>query len=491
MARKRTATRRRAVRRGARARQFTATPFDRVREHAFSTLSLRQRTRTNLYADERICQSGETIGPRRQQITTRRPSLLVFADDDPMANFAHPCRYLLYDAQSGELDRIVPAVFPPFVKAPPRTLKPFHEPVQFVKDPRLFRPKIPFFPCIRRPIGVRYAILYSGMTNKRHLNDMEFLYRVLVDTYSFDPANIYALSYDGTFDTQDGVQNKWPGDNTNYRIQLTGDGTRAGFEGAVDALKARIKRDDLLLIHTNNHGGYDGTPGTANLCTYPDWDGYYANDFANKLAELPTYRKLIVMMEQCHAGGFNNAVINKSTADATSVASAATEPNNSYVTADGNWDPFARDWIAAQAGNDPFGVGLSFDPDTDHDGRISAFEAYHYADVVQDPRDTPNFSQSSAAGGAIALGQEYTTIPWWCRGVLLEVVPWLHRIPPEELHARLRRVQPELERLAESIETRSQALEKQFAPRLDAVLKKAFAPQLSGNRRARRRSSPR
>ena len=177
-----------------------------------------------------------------------------------MANFAHPCRYLLYDAQSGELDRIVPAVFPPFVKAPPRTLKPFHEPVQFVKDPRLFRPTIPFFPCIRRPIGVRYAILYSGMTNKRHLNDMEFLYRVLVDTYSFDPANIYALSYDGTFDTQDGVQNKWPGDNTNYRIQLTGDGTRAGFEGAVDALKARIKRDDLLLIHTNTMAGTTARP---------------------------------------------------------------------------------------------------------------------------------------------------------------------------------------------------------------------------------------
>ena len=192
------------------------------------------------------------------------------------------------------------------------------------------------------------------------------------------------------------------------------------------------------------------------------------------------------MMEQCHAGGFNNPIINKSTADATSVASAATEPNNSYVTADGNWDPFARDWIAAQAGNDPFGVGLSFDPDTDHDGRISASEAYHYADVMQDPRDTPNFSQSAPAGGDIALGQEYTTLPWWCRMVLIEVGPWLHRIPPEELYRRLRRVQPELERLAESIETRSQALENQFAPRLDAVLKKAFAPRSSGTRRARR-----
>jgi hypothetical protein len=124
------------------------------------------------------------------------------------------------------------------------------------------------------------------------------------------PGNIYALSYDGTLNTGR-RQTRWPGDNTNYRIQLTGDGTRAALEDALDAVKGRIKRDDLLLIHTNNHGGYDGMPGTANLCTYPNWDGYYANDFANKLAELPTYRKLIVMMEQCHAGGFNNPIITR------------------------------------------------------------------------------------------------------------------------------------------------------------------------------------
>jgi len=448
--------------------------LDTIRDHAFSMLSVRQRVESNLYVDARVYKADELIGPRRQDIVARRASILVFADDDPMANFAHECRYLLYDAASGELDRVVPAVFPPFVKAPPPTLQAFHTPVQFVKDDFLYRPKHVFFPCIRRKLGVRYAILYAGMSNKRHLNDMEFLYRVLIDTYGFDADNIYALSYDGTLNTQDGVQSKWPGDNTDYRIRITDEGTRSALEGTIDDIKGRIKRDDLLLIHTNNHGGYDGTPGTANLCTYPDWDGYYANDFADKLAELPKYRSLIVMMEQCHAGGFNDPIINKSTADATSVASAATEPNNSYVTADGNWDPFARDWIAAQAGQDPFDNALSFDPDANDDGRISASEAFHYADVVQDPRDTPNFSQSSAAGGDIALGEEYTRIPWWCRIVAVDVTPWLHRIPPEELYARLRAVDPELTEIAQDLEARSEALQKQFEPKLKAVLGKAF-----------------
>ena len=48
----------------------------------------------------------------------------------------------------------------------------------------------------------------------------------------------------------------------------------------------------------------------------------------------------------------------------------------------GNWDPFARDWIAAQAGHDAFGAWLAFDPDGDLDGSIKAEEAFGYADVT-------------------------------------------------------------------------------------------------------------
>src|SRR5262245_14780915 len=113
--------------------------FDSVRMHAFSQLSYRKRQETNLYLDQRVYKAGETIGPERQKIRTRKASILVFADDDPRANFTHACRYLLYDAESGEWDREVPAEFPPFVKAPPRTLQPFHEPVRFVDTPNLFK----------------------------------------------------------------------------------------------------------------------------------------------------------------------------------------------------------------------------------------------------------------------------------------------------------------------------------------------------------------
>ena len=120
------------------------------------------------------------------------------------------------------------------------------------------RPVSDCWPIWRRPRfrkrGTRYAILYSGMSNKRHLNDMEFLYRTLIDVYGFDASHIQVLTYDGSLNTQDGVQTRWPGDGTAYRIQVNGQGNRAAFEGAVDSLKAKLKSDDTILIHCNNHG---------------------------------------------------------------------------------------------------------------------------------------------------------------------------------------------------------------------------------------------
>jgi hypothetical protein len=454
--------------------KLTPDILNRVRNDAFERLSFRQRETTNLHLDERIYDKGETVGPRRQEIIAERPSILVFADDEPKANFAHACRYLLYDASSGVLHREVPAQFPPHGAERSKTLRPFHEPVRFIDNPNLYR----FWPWFRCPAFIpayqRYAILYSGMSNKRHLNDLEFLYRTLIDIYHFDPKNILAYSYDGSLNTQDGVQSKWPGDNTNYRIQINGSGTRAAFEAGIDSLKAKLKKDDLLLIHTNNHGGYDGTPGTANLCTYPNWDGYYASDFANKLGGLPNFGKLIVMMEQCHSGGFNQPIINHSTATATSVASACVETQNSYVSADGNWDPFARDWIAAQAGHDAFGGGLAFNADSNGDGKIEAQEAFDYANAIKLALDSPIFNENAPAGGDITLGKQYRIWWWWCFILRERLEPSFRRLPPEEFALRFKKIQPELAKLAGTLEEQSDAMRKDFEGKIASVLATTF-----------------
>lgn len=454
-----------------------------VQDHAFEHLSFAQRETTNLHFDTHVYESGETIGPEFQRIVARQPSILVFADDEPRANFGHACRYLLYESRTGRFLDEAPARFPPVAHAKQiRTLRPFHEPVRLVENPNLFKPLLPRWRCpVIVPDGTRYAILFAGMTNKRHLNDMEFLYRTLVDIYAFDPDNIYVLNYDNSLNTQDGVQANWPGDGTAYRIKPTGEGNKAGFEAAVNDLKTRLKRHDTVLVHCNNHGdsdtpdgGVTWVPNTAYLCTYPNWGKYYHTDFSNKLAELPQFRQLIVMLEQCHSGGFNASILAKSKADATSVASAATEFKNSYVTSDGNWDPFARDWIAAQAGHDPFGGALSYDPDADGDGKVQAEEAFDYANTVRDPSDTPNFSESSEAGGDISLGQEYRMWWWWCRVWYEELEPWRLKLPIPEYYRRLHEIQPEMLKLTAQIDRTSETLRKRTQTRVRMLVRKGF-----------------
>jgi hypothetical protein len=448
--------------------------FARVRAHAFRSLSLAQQDTTNLHVDERIYEAGETIGPPFQRIVAQRPSILVFADDDPHANFGHDCRYLLYDAETGEFQREAPARLPPYVVPKAVTLRPFHAPVRFVETPNLFH-VWPDFRCpVLVPANNRYAIMFSGMSGKAPLNDMEFLYRTLIDVYSFDPSNIYALHYDGSFGSWDGPATVWPGDGTVYRIRLTGPGTRVAFENAIDELKGKLRRDDVLLLHTNQCGDWDPKSGTACLYTYPNFDLYDANALATKLGELPRFGQLCVMVGQCSSGGFSSPIIAHSTADATSVACAAAEQNAAFPSPDGNWGRFALDWIAAQAGHTPFGTALAFSADFDADGQIEAEEAFGYANAVTDPGDTPNFSESSELGGDIALGREFAVWRWWCLILKEALTQYWGKLPPAECRTRLRRIEPALVELTTGLDKRSDELRRQVAAKVSDLVTSAF-----------------
>jgi hypothetical protein len=452
----------------------------RIRAHAFNSLTPERRQRTNLYLDQRIYEKGETLGPAFQKLVVPKRSVLVFADDDPLANYGHDCRYLLYDPETGKPHAELPARFPPYTTRKPETLTAFHEPMRLDPNPALFWVR----PILRCPIifpdGNRYAILYSGMSNMRHLNDLEFCYRMLVDRYGFDPKHIYVLNYDGALNTQDGAASHWPGDGSAYRIKVTGQGTRAGFEAAINDLRTKIGGHDLLFIHTNNHGDNDGSQSF--LCEYPSWASYYANDFCAALHTLPRYRSLTVMMEQCNSGGFNTPVIAASTADNTVIASAAIASQSSYASPDGHWDSFARDWIAAQIGHDPYGAALAFNPDTNGNGAVESREAFAYANAstVRNPYDSPNYNESSSGAGDIALSQQYAFWWWWCWILwpLLEKYyegPVPYPGPGPEFNERLIAVTPELQKvLLSHIDRMAVELRREVAPKVEAIIQGAF-----------------
>ena len=472
--------------------------LNKIRSHAVRHITERQQTKTNLSLDSRIYKAGERIGPSIQKIHAEGPTVIVFADDDPLANFGHNCRYLFYNSNNGEFLKEVAARFPPNLTQSAKRLTAFFEPITFNRRvPRWPWPPVGYR-CPRLiPAGTRYAILYAGLTAGRHLNDMEFAYRTLINVYGYNAANIYVLSWDGTLSVYDITLGNWPGNNTAYTIKVNGKGTRSAFQAVLSELAGKLLAEDTLFIHTNNHGdnandgngsfmaqflhGGDSAPNEDG-----DWTAYYASDFAADLAALPTFKSLVVMMEQCNSGGFNTPILNASTAQATSVSAAATSAVSSSGSSDGNWDVFAYEWIAAINGAYPNGSALASNPDTNHDGVVDTTEAYNYA-VANDSVDTPQFN-ASATGGALSLDQNWSYSWLWC-WILWPILEPLHRetvaqvqYPPQPnppdpapYYALLNRVLPEIQPLLVSaIETEIDGLRAELGRKIAPILERAI-----------------
>ncbi len=444
--------------------------LDTIRKTVLQRENNRSKTSNFFMLEEVLSADTQALIPR-QRVDIQRPTVLAFADDAPLMNWAHPCRYLLHDAETGELYKEISAQFPPFggERQTPKTFRPFHEVVAFTQPViTRFQPELVVRPLFGE--GSRYAVLFAGMANNRHTNDLEFLYRTLRHVYKIPKANIYVLNQDGTLN-YDGAPKpigNWPGDNTPYQMPVNGKGSKADLLGVLDELKTRLKPNDRLLIHTNNHGGHNGVE--SDLCCFPNWDSLGVKAFTDKLAELPAYRCLMVMMEQCHSGGFNASVLEKSTAQHTSIASACIESANS--NGGPQFDPFAYDWISAMNGHDPYGNSLSATVDTNGSGRVSALEAFTYANSVHDPYDTPVFGQVHG-GGSCYLGRRPLSIK-------LPPLQWevpLRKFWPEPdpllFDRRLDAILPQIERLETELISRTDSLQKELDARLSEIIKSA------------------
>src|SRR5262249_45995572 len=151
----------------------------KIQNHAVSRLSWSKLKSTNLHIHRDELKEGTTIAahPPRKGFRLKRNSIMVFADDAPMFNWSHPCRYLLYDATTGEQYDEVAEEFPPYLVNTPEAFVGFHLPVRLDIGDQLWPIKPPLCCPFKFPKGERYAILYSGASNNRHTNDLEFLYR--------------------------------------------------------------------------------------------------------------------------------------------------------------------------------------------------------------------------------------------------------------------------------------------------------------------------
>ena len=84
-----------------------------VREIVMRDAGARLKT-SNFYVQEEVFSRGAKVPIPRQAVAVDRPTVMAFVDDSPLMNWAHPCRYLLHDAETGELYRQIAAHFPPY-----------------------------------------------------------------------------------------------------------------------------------------------------------------------------------------------------------------------------------------------------------------------------------------------------------------------------------------------------------------------------------------
>jgi hypothetical protein len=262
---------------------------------------------------------------------------------------------------------------------------------------------------------LRYAILFSGMSFRRHVNGLEFCYRTLVDHLGFARDNIRVLNYDGSLrafgDPEGEPPGVWPGDNTPYRMAVNAEGSRAAFREALNAIGAKLTAGDQLFINTTGHGGHHGHGRGPDLITYPYCERFRCREFCADLATLPPHRSLVALMSQCFSGGFNQAVIDASPAASTFIASATSETSQSFMSfADPNWDAFQRNWIAALAGRDVDGAPIEANPGH---AKITVGHAFRYASTCtgSSPYDSPEFAAIPDSAADMTLSEDTTTVP--------------------------------------------------------------------------------
>jgi hypothetical protein len=358
---------------------------------------------------------------RREVIPPWKQYWLFFADDDPLANWAHPCRYIFVARDLSAiavqrartplnigLEVLIPYTPPPAVKA-------------------------------KMPAGVRklgnihqagsvsncYAVIISGgcSTNEngtRFWGDAAFLYSTLTLTYGYPKTNVYAYISDGTNPAVDAVDMSIPS-YVNSPTDLDGDGVAdtlgeanaANISNVFLHLQGVLQSNDQLLVFVTDHGNH-----TAGGSAWDSELNLWGNEVIRD-ADLETLTTnipcpILFVMEQCYSGGFLDNLDQPRRTIATAAPYNSTSSGGSTFL---YYDQWCYEWIAAMRGfypvNDrPWSNNVPCNGDLNGDGYISFREASHYANAHAPDGDTPMYADHpDHFGSRLFLFQPTNPIP--------------------------------------------------------------------------------
>jgi hypothetical protein len=366
-------------------RGIRTTAFQDIIDDAVGALTPKQRTTTDLYLDLAPYEKGAIIGPQVQGVQAKQRCLIVFVDEDPRANFGHACRYRFYDVRSHRRLGEERARFPPY--RPGRKAGTF---VRIHDHLMIIQPAAKKHLAKKQAGRKRYAILFSGSSERRHLNQLEYAYRMLTLRYCFKQQHIFVLYYDGTINfvepetatnwPQELYDSSQPADPYQLKNKISGRGDRAGFQAACAQIAAVLKPRDLVFIQASGHGDADPNRQPESFLLQPNGLAYYVDEFCQDLTALGRHDSLLIMMEQCCSAGFIPPLIAaKATFNASRLSIACASKDVSHPTTSGLFNCFGAGWIASHLDYDPDGVPTPSSVDQDTSGFIEALEAYDYA----------------------------------------------------------------------------------------------------------------
>ena len=404
-----------------------------VRSQAYERLTPAKAATTHLSLVPRVYPAGHRLSLVDRTITVQTDSVLVFVDDMPGANYGHPCRYQFHSPLTGQLLQEEHALFPPSVAEPGIMVEDFHAPLRVkYSRPVVFgqggwqrRP----WPWILQDDN-RYALLFtSQISNRRHVEDLEFAYRTLRHRCGFRADHIYVLCYDGTIAATDASAAQmatWVGDNTPYEMVVSGAATKQNLQTALTDLSNRMNSSSLLFVHTNNHGSPSGLcVDNSSVVTPSEW--------GTMLFGMKQFGTLVVTMEQCYSGAFAQPTLNHSRATETSFASAV--PADKVSAGDAHFDPWARVWFESVSGETAYGAALPANPDSNHNYRVSVKEAFNYS-AANDPAtiDDPQYADAPVGCGASIYLTKQPSLSDILRALtdrLVQIDRWVGPNPPD------------------------------------------------------------
>ena len=341
-------------------------------------------------------------------------------DDAPLANWAHPCRYVFVAADlsavavqqartpleirregaRSEAGAVMAAngleVLVPFDRTRPAGAR-------MVPRPARGEAKIRYDGSVSNC----YAVILSGGFDRdnnhvRYWGDAAFIYSTLTKKYGYPKGNIYALVSDGL---DPAVDNS---DKADSPKDLDGDGFFDTFGSATAVnvsnlflnLQASLKATDQLFVFLTDHGS-PTTGGGEWEVELNLWNLEVLKDSDLKALTVPIRCPVFFAMEQCHSGGFVDDLGQFNRA----VATAARHNESSYA---GDTFPEFNQWAyhftAALRGfypqtNAPWLDAEACDGDLNVDGYVSFQEAAEYARIHKYESDHPTYGENPSGLG--------------------------------------------------------------------------------------------